>query len=86
MRLQGTGERPWTSQEYAGKLSPRARGPLIQGTQRAAHQVSLSFTISQSLLKLMFTELAMISNHPRPAPCTSVFPSESALHTSWPKY
>ena len=61
-------------------------GPLIQGPHRAARQVSLSFTISQSLLKLMSIELAMISNHPRPAPCTSVFPIESALHTSWPKY
>ena len=29
----------------------------------AAHQVSLSFTISQSLLKLMFIELVMPSNH-----------------------
>ena len=29
----------------------------------AAHQASLSFTSSQSLLKLMFTELVMPSNH-----------------------
>ena len=29
----------------------------------AAHQASLSFTISQSLLKLMFTESMMPSNH-----------------------
>ena len=29
----------------------------------AAHQASLSFTISQSLLKLMFIELVMPSNH-----------------------
>ncbi|MEG9005035.1 hypothetical protein, partial [Acinetobacter baumannii] len=29
----------------------------------AAHQVSLSFTISWSLLKLMFLELMMPSNH-----------------------
>ena len=29
----------------------------------AAHQASLSFTISQSLLKLMSTELVMFSNH-----------------------
>ena len=30
---------------------------------RAAHQASLSFTISQSLLKLMSTELVMASNY-----------------------
>ena len=29
----------------------------------AKHQTSLSFTISQSLLKLMFTESVMPSNH-----------------------
>ena len=62
----------------------------------AAHQASLSFTISQSLLKLMFTESVMPSNllilcHPLPFP-PSVFPSirvfsnESALHIRWPKY
>ena len=28
-----------------------------------AHQASLSFTVSQSLLKLMFIELATLSNH-----------------------
>ena len=31
--------------------------------QTAAHQDSLSFTITQSLLKLMSTELVMRSNH-----------------------
>ena len=29
----------------------------------AAHQTSLSFTISRSLLKFIFTELVMLSNH-----------------------
>ena len=44
----------------------------------ATHQASLSFTISQSLLKLMCIELVMLSNHfilCRPLLLPSVFPS-----------
>ena len=61
----------------------------------AAHQASLSFTISQSLLKLMSIESAMPSNHLilcRPILLPSIFPSirvfsnESALCIRWPKY
>ena len=62
----------------------------------AAHQASLSFTISWSLLKLMFIELVMPSNHlvlcrpllllPSISPSIRVFSSESALHIRWPKY
>ena len=67
----------------------------------AAHQASSSFTISWSLLKLMFTESMMPSDylilcHPLlllPAsgsfpvfPNIRVFSSESALHINWPKY
>ena len=60
----------------------------------AAHQASLSFTISWSLLKLLSTELVIPSNHLllcRPLLLSSVFPSirvfsnESALHIRWPK-
>ena len=62
----------------------------------AAHQASLSFSISQSLLKLMSIELVMPSNHlilcypllllsPIP-PSIRVFSNESALHIKWPKY
>ena len=57
---------------------------------------TLSFTVSQSLLKLMSIELVMPSNrlilcHPRlllPSifPNIGVFSNESALHISWPKY
>ena len=36
---------------------------LFATTWTAAHQASLSFTISQSLLKLMSVELVMLSNH-----------------------
>ena len=61
-----------------------------------ACQASLSFTISQSLVKLMFIELVMHSNHlilycpllPLPSifPSITVFSSESILHIRWPKY
>ena len=61
-----------------------------------AHQVSLSFTISQSLLKFMSIESAMLSNHliiccpllllPSIFPSIRGFSSESALHIRWPKY
>ena len=60
-----------------------------------AHQPSLSFTISQSRLKLMSIELVMPSNHLIHCYCLlsllSVFPtirvfsSESALCIRWPK-
>ena len=62
----------------------------------AARQASLSFTISQSVLKFMSNELVMLSNHPifcRPLLLWSsifsrirVFYSESALRIRWPKY
>ena len=40
----------------------------------AAHQASLSFTISWSLLKLTSTELVMPSNHFIPLSCLQSFP------------
>ena len=62
----------------------------------AAHQASLSFTISWSLLKLKSIESVMPSNHlilchafllsPSIFPSIRVFSSESALHIRWPKY
>ena len=62
----------------------------------AACQASLSFTISKSLLKLMFIELAMPSNHiilchlllllPSVFPRIRVFSNELALHIRWQKY
>ena len=64
--------------------------------QTAACQASLSFTISQSLLKLTSTELVMPSNHlilcrpllllPSVFTSTRVFFNESALCIRWPKY
>ena len=61
----------------------------------AARQVSLSFTISQSLLKLMSIESLMPSSHlilccplllPTIFPSIRVFSNESALHIRWSKY
>ena len=63
----------------------------------AAGQASLSFTISQSLLKLMSIESVMSFNHlipchhllllPLTFPSIRVFPPiGSALHIRWPKY
>ena len=62
----------------------------------ATHQASLSFTNSQSLLKLMSMELVMPSNYlilchpvllpPSIFPTIKVFSSESVLHIGWPKY
>ena len=62
----------------------------------AARQASLTFTISQSLLKLMSKESVMPSNHllfchpllllPSVFPSIRVFSSESALLIRWPKY
>ena len=62
----------------------------------AACQASLSFTISQSLFKLMAIESVMPSNHlilccpclPLPSvfPSISVFSNELALCIRWPKY
>ena len=59
-----------------------------------AHQASLSFTISRSLLKSI--ESVMTSNHlilcrpllllPPIFPCIRVLSNESALHIWWPKY
>ena len=62
----------------------------------AACQASLSFTISQSLLKLMSIESVMPSNNlifchphfllPSIFPSIRVFSNESVLHIRWPKY
>ena len=62
----------------------------------AARQASLSFTISQSLLKLMSIESMMPSKHlilcyhllllPAILPSIRVFSNELALHIRWPKY
>ena len=69
---------------------------LFVTTWTTARQVSLSFTISQSLLKLMSIESVMLSNHlilchpllllPSIFPSIRVFSNESTLHIRWPEY
>jgi len=61
-----------------------------------AHQASLSITNCQNLLKLMYIELMMPSNHlifrlpllllPSIFPSIGVFSNESVLRIRWPKY
>ena len=62
----------------------------------AAQQASLSFTISQSLLRFMSIESVMLSNHfilchsllllPSIFPSIRVFSNELAVRIRWPKY
>ena len=62
----------------------------------AAHQASLFFTISWSLLRRMSIESVMLSSHlmlchpflllPSIFPSLRIFSDESALHSGWPKY
>ena len=68
---------------------------LIATPWTAAHQASLSFTISQSLLKLMAIESMMPFNHlisyrslllPSIFPRIRVFSNELTLCIRWPKY
>ena len=61
-----------------------------------AHEASLSFAVSLSLLKLMTIQSVMPSNHlilcypllllPSIFPSIRVFSSESTFHIRWPKY
>ena len=72
-----------------------SRVRLFATPQTAARQASLSITNSWSLLKVVFIESVMPSNHSelrRPLlilslifPSIRVFSNESALHIKWPK-
>ena len=69
---------------------------LFATPQTAARQASLSFTISQGLLKIISVESVRPSNHlilchplilrPSIFPSIRVFSSESVLRIRWPKY
>ena len=69
---------------------------LFETSWTAAHQASLSFTISRNLLRLMSIELVMLSNDlilccpllllPSVFPNIRVFFNELALQIMWPKY
>ena len=73
-----------------------SRVQLFVTPRAAACQASPSFTISQSLFKLMSMESVMPSNHlilchpllllPSILPSIRVFSNESALCIRWPKY
>ena len=73
-----------------------SRVGLFVTSWTAAHQASLSFTISWSLLKLMSIELVMPANHlilSHPLllllsifPSIRVFSNELAFCIQWPKY
>ena len=75
------------------RTCPTVCNPMDHST---AHQTSLSFTISQSLLKLMSIELVMPSNHlflsrpllllPSIFPSIRIFSNESDLCIRWSKY
>ena len=87
----------------SGMLSPHhvvvqlfTRVQLFAIPWTAARQASLSFSISWSLLKLMYIESVILFNHlilchpllflPSIVPSIGVFSSESALHIRWLKY
>ena len=69
---------------------------LFETPWTAAHQSSLSFTVSWSLLKLMYIDSVMLSNHliicqplfllPSIFLSITVFYNESAFWIKWPKY
>ena len=73
-----------------------SRVQLFETPWIAVRQISLSFTISQSLLKLMSIESVMPSNHlilchsllllTSILPSIRIFCNESALCIRWPKY
>ena len=70
--------------------------PLFATPWAAAHQASLSFSLSQSLLKLLSIESVMPSSHltlchpllilPSVFPSFRVFSNESTFCIRWPKY
>ena len=106
VRTVSSGENPFKFQERlqtTGRffeqlfviLQLLSRVRLFATPWTAARQASLSFTISQSLLKLKSVESMMPSNHlilchfllllPSVFPSIRVFSSESALHIRRPK-
>ena len=76
-------------------VQSQSRVQLFETPWTAARQAPLSFTISQSLLKLMSIQLVMPSIHlilcrslllPSIFPSIKVFSNELALCIRWPKY
>ena len=81
---------------YVGVIQSLSHVWFFVTPRTAARQVSLSFTVSQSLLKLMAIESVMPSNHlilcrpllllPSVFQSIRVFSNELALRIRWPKY
>ena len=79
--------------DFGGIVQSLSRVQFLVTPWTAAHQASLSFTISWSLLKLMSIELVMLSNHlilchpllllPSVFPNIGVFSNELAPHIRW---
>ena len=77
-------------------VQPLSCVQLFETPWTAAHQASLSFTISRSLFKLMRTESMMPSNHlllchpllllPSIFPSIKIFSNELALCMRWPEF
>ena len=89
-------EAPWSTVCYTvALLLLFCRVQLSVTPWTTAHRASRSFTISQSLLRLMSIESVMPSNHlvlchpllllPSIVPSITVFSSEPALRIRWPK-
>ena len=81
-----------TAREYVAIFQSFSCVQLFATLWTAARQASLSFTISQSLLKLMYIQSVMPSNHlilHQPLLLPSIFPSirifSKALCIRWPK-
>ena len=86
---------PSIKQNYISSVQSLSHVRLFATPWTAASQASLSITNSQCLLKHMFVESVMPSNHlilchpllllPSILPSIRVFSSESALCIRWPK-
>ena len=89
-------ERRETKKRKFGSVQSLSCVLLFATPWTAARQASLSIANSQSLLKLMFIESVIPSNHlilccplllpPSVFPTIRVFSNETTLHIIWPKY
>ena len=88
---------PWAFQSHFYISSVQSCSPvrIFATPWTVAHQASLSNTNSRDLIKLMYVESVMSSNHlinwcplllpPAIFPSIRVFSNESVLHIRWPK-
>ena len=84
---------PWI---FIGRMNPKAEAPnlyvvviqllshfqLFVTQWTTAHQASLSFTVSQSLLRI--TSIESISSSVTPFSCLHSFPASGSFPVSWP--